>query len=451
MGRVVSSSAICKSARLRDLFLYLCHRALDDGASDIHELELGHKVFGRAEHYDTIADNIVRVHASLLRKRLTEYFDTDGANETVVIEIPRGNYAPIFRQRELRSNSGESARANELRILEPRSTLLETSGVSLPSLANDPISGPMWKLRVLASLTLGFALLSVFFFLRDRAQSSAVRNPLPTGAMVRQFWSGIFTDGAPTQVVLDDASLDFYQEATGHSVTLAEYFDRSYQRPMEQAAAAKHLDPALVHDFLSRRQSNFADANLVGSLTQTASALGSSASVQFARDFSFRQLKSGNVILLGTRQSNPWIQPFDGYLELRWRYDPAFEIYYPSDITTPADPDRFRSSTHGGKTHDGYASIAFLPNLGGTGNVLIVTGSGGAAVMAALSFLSNETSMEQLRSQLNPSSKTAFPNFEALIRIEKGDSLSRSGTTVLVRSPQLLPAATVQTAANATR
>jgi hypothetical protein len=267
--------------------------------------------------------------------------------------------------------------------------------------------------------------------------------------MVRQFWSGIFTDGAPTQVVLDDASLDFYQEATGHSVTLAEYFDRSYQRPMEQAAAAKHLDPALVHDFLSRRQSNFADANLVGSLAQTASALGSGASVQFARDFSFRQLKSGNVILLGTRQSNPWIQHFDSYLEMRWKYDPAFEIYYPSDITTPADPDKFRSST--GKTHDGYASIAFLPNLGGTGNVLVVTGSGGAAVTAALSFLGNETSMEQLRSQLNPSSKTAFPNFEALIRIEKGDSLSRSGTTVLVRSPLPLPDVTVQAAANATR
>ena len=277
VGRVVSSGAICKSVRLRDLFLYLCHRALEDGASDIHELELGHKVFGRAEHYDTIADNIVRVHASLLRKRLAEYFDTDGGNETVVIEIPRGNYAPIFRQRELRSDAGESARANELRILEPRSTLLETSGVSLPSLANDPISGPMWKLCVLASLTLGFALVSLFLFLRDRAQSSAARNPLPTGAMVRQFWSGIFTDAVPTQVVLDDASLDFYQEATGRSVTLAEYFDRSYQRPMEQAAAAKHLDPALVHDFLSRRQSNFADANLVGSLAQTASALGSSA------------------------------------------------------------------------------------------------------------------------------------------------------------------------------
>jgi hypothetical protein len=445
VGRVVSSSAICKSARLRDLFLYLCHRALDDSAKDIHELELGHKVFGRTEHYDTIADNIVRVHASLLRKRLAEYFDTEGAKEPVIVEIPRGNYAPIFRKREVRAEAGESL------IREPRSTLLEPSDASLSSLATEQTrnsSGSIWKLRSLTAMTLGFAFLSVLFFVRDREHSSAAAgNPLSTGATVHQFWSAIFSQGAPTQVVLDDASLDFYQEATGRPVTLAEYFDRSYQRPMEQAAIPAHLDPGLVHEFLSRRQSNFADINLAGSLAQTASAFGSGANIQFARDFSFRQLKSGDVILLGTRQSNPWIQPFDPLLAVRWKYDPPRESYYPSDITTPSDPDKFRSSVDGGKTHDGYASIAFLPNLGGTGNVLIIMGSGGAAVNAALAFLTNEASMKQLRSRLNSPSQPTFPNFEALIRIEKGDSLSRSGTVVLARSPQPLAPAANQTAA----
>ncbi len=447
----MSSSAICKSARLKDLFLYLCQRALDDSADDIHELELGHKVFGRAEHYDTIADNIVRVHASLLRKRLAEYFDTEGAKEPVIVEIPRGNYAPIFHKRQVRGDASELARANELLTREPRSTLLEPSDASLSSVATEQTrssSGSIRKLRLLASLTLGFALLSIVFFVRDREHSSgAAGNPIPNGATVHQFWSAIFSQGALTQVVLDDASLDFYQEATGRPVTLAEYFDRSYQRPMEQAAIAAHLNPGLVHEFLSRRQSNFADINLAGSLAQTASAFGSGANIQFARDFSFRQLKSGDVILLGTRQSNPWIQPFDSFLAVRWKYDPPRESYYPSDITTPSDPDKFRSSVDGGKTHDGYASIAFLPNLGGTGNVLIVTGSGGAAVSAALSFLTHEASMKQLRSRLNSPSPSAFPNFEALIRIEKGDSLSRSGTIVLARSPQPLAPAAVQTAA----
>jgi hypothetical protein len=99
VNRVVSSSLICKSARLRELFLYLCNRVLDESVDDIHELELGHKVFGRPEHYDTATDNIVRVHASLLRKRLAEHFQTEGINEPLIVEIPRGNDAPTFRKR----------------------------------------------------------------------------------------------------------------------------------------------------------------------------------------------------------------------------------------------------------------------------------------------------------------------------------------------------------------
>jgi hypothetical protein len=237
--------------------------------------------------------------------------------------------------------------------------------------------------------------------------------------------------------VLDDASLDFYQEATGHPIALAEYFDRSYLHSLEESAVAAHLDPKLVHSFLLRRQSNFADVNLVSRLSQTAGALGSSASLQFARDFSFRQVKFGNIILLGTRESNPWIQSFDSYLALRWKYDPAIESYYPTDITAnPSEPNRFRAVTDSGKTHESYASVAFLPNLGGTGNVLIVSGTGGAAIGAALEFLTDEPSMSQLRSHLDSKDKNTFPYFETLLKVEKGGSLPKNVTIVLYRSPQ---------------
>jgi hypothetical protein len=73
---------------------------LDESVYDIHELKLDHKVFGRPQLYDTAADNIVRVHASLLRRGLAEYFQTVGINEALIVEIPGGNYAPTFRKRD---------------------------------------------------------------------------------------------------------------------------------------------------------------------------------------------------------------------------------------------------------------------------------------------------------------------------------------------------------------
>ncbi len=441
VSRVLSSSVICKSARLRDLFLYLCNRVLDDSIEDIHELELGYKVFGRPEHYDTAADNIVRVHASLLRKRLAEYFQTEGISEPLIIEIPKGNYAPIFRKRDLLPAAPGLPDQSGNIVLQPHSTILENTESSVqllpPPSSTERRPGRPWITWALGLLALAFATLFVFQLIRSRNQPYGSNKSLANAPTVRQFWSGIFRPDAPTQIVLDDASVDLYQEATGHPVALAEYFDRSYFHPLEEAAAAAHLDPKLAHSFLLRRQSNFADVNLTSRLSQNAEALGGSATLQFARDFSFRQMKSGNVILLGTRQSNPWIQSFDSYLTLRWKFDPALDGYYPVDSAAkPAEADKFRSNTDVGKTREGYAGVAFLPNLGGSGNVLIISGSGGAAVGAAMEFLNDDASMSQLRSSLASKKQDAFPYFETLLKVEKGGSLPRNVAIVLSRSPQ---------------
>jgi hypothetical protein len=89
--RVATSSYFNRSARLKDLLHYLADRVLEDEVEDIREHEVGHRVFGRPPEYDTTADNIVRVHASMLRKRLEQYFAAEGAAENLIIEIPKGN------------------------------------------------------------------------------------------------------------------------------------------------------------------------------------------------------------------------------------------------------------------------------------------------------------------------------------------------------------------------
>jgi hypothetical protein len=440
VNRVVTSNLIAKSTRLRDLFLYLCGKALDESIDDIHELELGHRVFGRPEHYDTAADNIVRVHASLLRKRLAGYFQTEGENEPLVIEIPKGNYAPVFRKRDLAVTAVKVPEQSKSPVFSVPSAGAETKQLQEQTV---PVVSPakgqsiaVWSAWSFGFLTLILA--SFCAFLLVRSKNETAHSSLMQGPTVRQFWSGIFRQGSPTHVVLDDASLDFYQQESGRSVSLTEYFDRSYLHSIEDAAPSAHLDPKAVHSFMLKRQSNFADVNLVGRLSQTGEAFGAGTNLYFARDFSFRQLKSGNIILLGTRQSNPWIQALDSYLALRWKYDPIFDSYYPIDIAAEAqDADRFRSTADGARTHDGYASIAFLPNVSGTGNILVISGTGGAAIGTALDFLRDESSMSQLRSRMGSTEK-AFPYFEALLKIENGGGFPRSVTIIFSRSPKAL-------------
>jgi hypothetical protein len=419
VSRVVSSDVICKSARLRELFLYLCHRVLDESADHINELELGHHVFGKPQFYDTAADNTVRVHASTLRKRLVEYFQTQGRDEPVIIEVPRGNYAPVFKTRDLP-------------VTYPLPNLPDPIYVNLPSLehlalipaeAAEPgpaVSRQKSKLWAICLLALCLAAIAGYVFAREQGKIAAHPNRLAQGTEVRRFWSSIFAESAPAQLVLDDASLDFYQQITGQPVALGEYFDRSYLNAVDQHAAAAHLD-------------------LIGRLTQTAGALGSGATTIFSCDFSFRQLKSGNVILLGTSQSNPWIQPFEAQLAVRWKMDPVSATYYPQDVTTiGGEPDKYRPEASSTKPREGYATIALLPNLGGNGNVLILSGTGGSAVAATLDFLSDEKSLRDIRSRIGGSKSNAFPSFEAMLEIDKGSNMPGNVLILMCRPPQQL-------------
>src|SRR5581483_6621208 len=100
LQRVLWSRQIQKSARIRDFLSYVCERAIQEPDAEVHEQEIGLRVFGRTQGYDTTADNVVRVTASQARKKLDLYFSSDGASEPVILEIPKGQYTPIFRERE---------------------------------------------------------------------------------------------------------------------------------------------------------------------------------------------------------------------------------------------------------------------------------------------------------------------------------------------------------------
>lgn len=95
--RVAASSQFRRSARLRDFLLYVGGQSLKEGCPEIHEQEIGTKVFGRSSTYDRSQDNIVRVNATELRKRIEAYFASEeGAHETLILEIPVAVTSRLF-------------------------------------------------------------------------------------------------------------------------------------------------------------------------------------------------------------------------------------------------------------------------------------------------------------------------------------------------------------------
>ena len=98
--RVLASSQFRTSQRLREFLVYIAECALKEAPGAATEQQIGMHVFRRPAGYNSSEDSIVRTHARLLRQKLAEYFSTEGAEEPIVVEVPKGHYLPIFRPRQ---------------------------------------------------------------------------------------------------------------------------------------------------------------------------------------------------------------------------------------------------------------------------------------------------------------------------------------------------------------
>ncbi len=98
LERVLSSVCFARSEGLSRLLRFLVERKLEGRESEIKESIIGVEVYGRNPDYDPRRDSTVRSEVGRLRARLSKYYLTEGSQDLLVIELPKGSYVPSFRQ-----------------------------------------------------------------------------------------------------------------------------------------------------------------------------------------------------------------------------------------------------------------------------------------------------------------------------------------------------------------
>src|SRR5260370_4015213 len=108
IDKLVNSHVLHGSESLCKLLRYLAKHALDHPGSPIKEYQIATEVFARSEDFDPQLDSMVRVQAGRLRAKLSEYYNTDGAEDAAGVELPKGTYILSLHHRvsALRSHSG---------------------------------------------------------------------------------------------------------------------------------------------------------------------------------------------------------------------------------------------------------------------------------------------------------------------------------------------------------
>ena len=116
LQRVLESPAFVRNERLSRFLRFIVERQMEGREGDLKESIVGIEVFGRQPGFDPQRDSTVRSEASRLRARLLEYYAGAGANDTLIIELPKGGYTPKFRQVEAATQTTDAAPRTRSRL-----------------------------------------------------------------------------------------------------------------------------------------------------------------------------------------------------------------------------------------------------------------------------------------------------------------------------------------------
>ena len=407
--RVAASEHFRRSARLRDFLLYVGNQSLKNGHADINEQDVGAHVFGRSPSYDRSQDNIVRFNATELRKRIDAYFATEGAHETLILEIPRGGYKPLFHRRS---------------PINPPATLGESLAPAFSPAHEEPaasVTGPSHKTHLLwATLCLVLAATCVYLFQQNRSMRIAA-SPLEGKPALASFWGDFLRFHRQTDVILPDDSLSLIEDLVGHPISLGDYLNRNFMRQIEQS----NLSPERKYDLDQVFSHNLVTFGGVRAAQEALAFIpaASPTNLTLSRYYVADEIKKNNVIIVGGKKANPWVHLFEDRMNFVTDFDYVQSGAFIANLKPKPGEQATYNVSYDANALVGYTVITYLPNPSHTGNAIILAGTDSDATDAAAEFLTSEENMEKFRNTLHV--KT-FPYFEVLLKTSRlsGTSLN---------------------------
>ena len=101
IDRILQSHVMRSSDALKRLFSFLADKSLAGEAGDLKEYSIGVDAFGKPPSYDPRQDSSIRIHAARLRQKLAEYYRTDGKDDLIIVDLPKGQFKLTWYSRSV--------------------------------------------------------------------------------------------------------------------------------------------------------------------------------------------------------------------------------------------------------------------------------------------------------------------------------------------------------------
>ncbi len=392
--RIFQSKAFRSSDVLRHLLSYLVDASLAGTADDLKEYTVAVDALGKPSSYDPRQESAVRMQVGRLRQKLADYYRTEGIDDPIVVDLPKGGFHVVF---------------------EPRKAAFEQVVVT----EEPPPRG--WRRRetVLAG-GLILALAAVAFLATRKAPVS--EPVVPWTPEIQQLWEPILSSNRPLVVCI----------ATPLSVLIPGYgFVREFavndweDVPKSKGIAAlkEALHAQTVQPTFGYTGVGTASAALL--LGQFLGARQKSLVVTRANLLSLPELMEENVVFLGPLTGDREIRALrvdqeillepDGIRNLHPR--PGEPAFVPEATGAP-------SGRRGGEDSlDTYSLISRVPGLRGKGEILSLSGNQISSVMAGAQALTDPSVAKMLVGKMRKPDGSIPRYFQVVLRVRSMDGV----------------------------
>jgi len=96
LARVLASNTFAEVFRLKKFLEYVVTETIAGRGDRLKGFVIACEVFGKEDPSDAQTTTVVRVEAGRLRRRLKDYYESEGKNDPIRISIPKGAYSASF-------------------------------------------------------------------------------------------------------------------------------------------------------------------------------------------------------------------------------------------------------------------------------------------------------------------------------------------------------------------
>jgi hypothetical protein len=383
--KLLSSHALHGSESLCKLLRYLAKHALEHPGLPIKEYQIATEVFGRSDNFDPQLDSMVRVQAGRLRAKLAEYYNSNGLDDAVVVELPKGTYVLSFHHRIPLSRPQIAAHAENG----------WEAPVSRQGYRNWVIATIILALLLAASSVALLTLLSN----RNPAQAGLAHDEVAPTAF-RVFWNGFVSGQEEPWVIFSNAGF------VGRPETGMRYYE-----------AAKDKGAFILDHY-----TGVGEVLAIHELDRVFELLHRKIRVKRGSLFSLDDAKNNNLIFVGSPFENLTLLEIPGTEEFLFRRatsgprkgDEAIFNIHPQ----PGEAKEFFGPPGNVPLTEDYAVVALVKGLNPGQQVLILAGTTTIGTQAAVEFVCRQNSVEELLLRLPVSQNGQLKPFETVIRVK---------------------------------